>query len=82
MESIVFHEMEENSVIHAAEGTFEVRVGCIYVSFVFFSVFIHHDVCGEDVVHISVGAESVRGDTKDALSFRCLGSYASENRCP
>ena len=32
LESIFFHELEEYSVVHSSEGTFEVRVGCVYVS--------------------------------------------------
>ena len=33
LESIFFHELEEYSVVNSAEGTLEVRVGCVYVSF-------------------------------------------------
>ena len=33
LESIFFHELEEYSVVHSAEGTLEIRVGCVYVSF-------------------------------------------------
>jgi len=66
-------------VVHAAKGIFEVRVGYLYVSFGFFCAFVNHDVCREAVVYVTVGAESVRGVTKDAFSFRYLGSYASED---
>ena len=77
-----FHEMEEDSVIYASEGAFEVRVSCVYISFISYFVFVHHVVGGEAVVYISLGTESVCGVAKDALSFGCFVSYVGEDRCP
>jgi hypothetical protein len=82
LEFVVFNELKENSVVDATKGTLEVLVGYLYYSFGNFCVFVHHDVRLEAVVCISVGAESVRGVTKDTFSFRCLGFYASEDGCP
>ncbi len=72
------------SVVHAStKGAFEVRVGRVYVLHGEFSVFIHHNVCGEVVVYVSImGYEAVSNAAKDALCLGCLGSYASENRSP
>ena len=82
MVSIFLHELEENSVVHSTEGTFEVRVGCVYAPLGDFCIFIHHDMCSEAVVYVSVGAESICSVTEDAFGFRCLGPNASEDGYP
>ena len=33
LESMVFHELKEYLVVHSSEGTLEIQVDCVYVSF-------------------------------------------------
>ncbi len=82
LESTFFDELEEYSVVHSSEGTFKVRVGCVYVSFRNLCFLVHHDVRREAVIYVSIRAESVCGVGEDAFGFRRLGSNANEDGCP
>ena len=53
LESVVFHELEKDAVIHPSKGFFEVRVGCVYAPLGYLCIFVHHDLGGEAVMYVS-----------------------------
>ena len=46
------------------------------------SLYIHSDVCGEAVIYVSVGPESVSIVAEDPAGFRRLGPYICEDGRP
>ena len=62
-ESGVFHDLKINAVIHPAEGTFEVRVGWVYVPLGYFRIFLlrlrikYQIFCKHDIYHDNIGID-------------------------
>ncbi len=82
LEAIFFQELEEYAVVYFSEGAFEVRVGCVYVTFgEIVSSYIM--MCVEMLSYIFLWERNPSAmSLKIPLYSFCLGSNTSEDGCP
>ena len=73
LKAIVLHVLEEDAAIRTFKGAFKVQIYGVYVILEDCCVFIHHDVCCNAIVDLSMSSEAVNRAAKYAFGFKCVG---------